>query len=97
MQIIDESAFRGCDGLETVVLSDGVKTIEMDAFGYCESLKEITIPGSVEYVSEWVFESSLNIERINFGGTMAAWESFEVYIGSECVVSCSDGVINYNN
>lgn len=43
-------AFRGCSGIENIVMGSGVKTIGNSAFAGCSSLKSIYIPASVSNI-----------------------------------------------
>lgn len=84
------AAFHTCRNLERAVVGKGVTTITSGAFGYCISLKEITIPSSVkkiegEYVTEkgeficgHAFFRCDSLEKVNFGGSRADWEKIEI-------------------
>ena len=47
--------FNGCASLKTVILSEGVTSIEGTAFKDCVALTEITLPSSVTKVSVGAF------------------------------------------
>ena len=48
-------AFYDCDGLETVVLPDGLRSIGDWAFADCGKLSTLVIPASVTQLGEEVF------------------------------------------
>lgn len=48
-------AFRDCEKLESVVISDGVEEICWDAFNNCKALKNIVIPESVTLIQAGAF------------------------------------------
>lgn len=47
---IGYDAFFGCDRLYDVYLADGVQSLESKCFSYCENLKTLFIPASVESI-----------------------------------------------
>ena len=61
-------SFFGCSAVEEVVLEDGLKTIQYQAFASAK-LKSITIPASVEFIGSGAFlNSNTPIETIKFLG-----------------------------
>ena len=65
-------AFRGLD-VEEVVLPDGLKHIQNNAFDDCYRLTKVTIPNSVEFISDCAFNGCISLKRIYFEGTMDRW------------------------
>ena len=53
--VIGDSAFRGCESIESVVIPDGVKVIDDSAFDYCTGLSHINIPNSIERIGYSAF------------------------------------------
>ena len=53
---IGEEAFRGCDSLTSVVLSEGIQYIAHQAFGDCGSLTRVTLPDSVYSIEDSAFQ-----------------------------------------
>ena len=43
--LIQNSAFKGCDKLETVIFPKNKCIIEKDAFAHCKSLRTVVLPG----------------------------------------------------
>ncbi len=64
---IENSAFSGCDLLETVILNDGLEKIYSNAFK-STAIKEIVIPGTVKELTENVFSECSSLEKITFNG-----------------------------
>lgn len=52
---IGKNAFRPCDKIEGVYISEGIKKIEDEAFYNCIKLAEITLPNSLESIGRFVF------------------------------------------
>ena len=52
---ICDSAFQGCDNLESVSIPDSVTSIGMQAFYGCSGLTSVTIPDGMTSIGEWAF------------------------------------------
>ena len=63
---INEKAFYGCSGLETVVLSSSLKQIGNDAFSMCSSLKSITVPSGVTSIRQNAFAGCTALDTVTF-------------------------------
>lgn len=61
---IGKFAFSGCNSLQNVVISNGVKTINYGAFTNCTSLKNIIIPDSVDFIGMKAFECCTSLKTI---------------------------------
>ena len=61
IETIGEACFRGCKSLNTVILSNTLKTIMANAFRDCEALEYITIPNSVTTLGNTLFPGNLKI------------------------------------
>lgn len=61
---IQAGAFYGCSNLETLVLPEGLKTIDEYAFYGCKSLKAINIPASVTSIGSGAFIDTNSLTAI---------------------------------
>ena len=52
---IGENAFKKCNGLQNVVIPDGVTKINNYAFTNCENLKSVEIPASISFIGSFAF------------------------------------------
>ena len=104
---IKNSAFSSCDALTTVEFS-GVKslTIGEEAFAYCTSLKNITLPEGLDRVEEHAFVQCISLESVDFpesltslgGGSFRECDGLTYvtipktvnYIGSDPFVFCEN-------
>lgn len=79
---IGDYAFAGCRNLISVLISDGVKTIEKSAFSDCSNLASVSIGVDVTSIANWAFSGcdslkSVHIKsveswcKIDFGGYSA--------------------------
>lgn len=55
MTYVEESVFRNCKALKSVVLPDGMTKIEKNAFINCEGLTRIELPPSMAYIGRSAF------------------------------------------
>lgn len=62
---ISDFAFKGCEGLESIDIPDGVYRIGDSAFSGCSSLREINIPPSVREIGKRPFEDCGSLVAIN--------------------------------
>lgn len=58
------------DSIKTVVIKDGVTTIEERAFRDCKNLTSITIPASVTKIGDYAFKNCENLANITISGSV---------------------------
>jgi hypothetical protein len=66
VKYIGDDAFYYCEKLQSVTLSDGLKTISPYVFSHCSQLKKIKIPASVTEISGVSFFSCGNLKEVTF-------------------------------
>ena len=87
-EYIGEAAFYDNRNVESVTLPNGLKTIEYNAFGYCqnENFTSITVPASVKTIGGYAFGHCSELETVTFAGSEAtvaiapdafAWTRYE--------------------
>ena len=82
---IGVSAFHDCTGMTAVGMYDGkLKSIGDNAFRYCASLKNITIPDSVETIGEAVFRMCTSLQSITLGTGITSITK-EMFYGCEAL------------
>ena len=64
VEVIGDSAFRGCSSIEYLTIPFGVTTIEKNAFSDCRDLTEIQISGSVTKIGINVFSGCKKLKKI---------------------------------
>lgn len=89
---VSAGLFAGCSSLEGVTLSNGVFSIGKYAFYNCTVLKEISVPSTVEYVSDSAFLNA---------GEVSVWckdkSDIDRYCEDNGIVSCSIGDANLDS
>lgn len=66
---IADSAFRNSD-IESIVISDTVKSIGEKAFWSCAQLTSVTIPSSVETIGASAFQSCYSLQSVEIPGSI---------------------------
>ncbi|MDE6704425.1 MAG: leucine-rich repeat domain-containing protein [Treponemataceae bacterium] len=80
------------NGTTAIEIPDGTKTIAADAFYYCESLTDVTVPASVTRIGGNAFREYTALKALQFKGTTEQWRAIEG-CGTVAVpyIQCSDG------
>ena len=65
--MINDNAFICCNRLESVKISNGVKTIGASAFAYCKRLKRVEIGNGVTSIGKEAFASCSNLTDVEIG------------------------------
>lgn len=65
VQLIDDSAFMGCERMNPVTIRQGVRKIGRNAFRECERLSSIAIPGSVLEIGAYSFYACKSLFSVN--------------------------------
>ena len=79
---IGNSAFSGCNNLDTVIISDSIKSIGKSAFKRCYNLLAITIPNSVTSIGDEAFFGCGKLDSITIPDSI-------VTIGKSTFYECS--------
>lgn len=88
IQIIGVDAFKDCDSLSSVYLSDSsTKEIGAGAFSRCPLLQELTIPSSVVYVGRDLIVGDAGLKSLTINGGLSV-NSGQYHIDAEgCEIS----------
>ena len=91
---IADYAFEHCDGVQSVTISNGVKSIGARAFSYCQSLERVTIPESVTSIDPTAFVESYRLTDINIDGKNEIYKSIDGNVCSKdgkTFIMCAPG------
>lgn len=67
LKSIGNTAFGGCENIETLSLPNSVETIGQSAFLSCNKLKEIVIPNNVKILQHYIFQNCSKLESVIVG------------------------------
>lgn len=104
IESIYSSAFEDNTSIESVVISEGVTSIEYYAFNGCESLKKVVLPSTMTYIGGYVFvdtalESIVIPESVSSIGNYAFGYSSNItiygYTGSYAETYASDNSLTF--
>ncbi len=59
--------------MTSVVIPEGVTSIDTYAFSNCESLTSVTLPKSMESIGQSAFNNSDSLKTVYYGGTQSDW------------------------
>ena len=71
---IDAEAFKRCDGLTTVILTEGIASIGRMAFAFCSALDSVALPSTITYIGSQAFTgtSFFSSSHLNDEGLLIA-------------------------
>lgn len=67
-------AFRGCEGLTSVIIPNSITSIGESAFSGCTNLISINIPNTVTSIGSYAFSYCLNLNSVNIPNSVTTIE-----------------------
>ena len=86
--------FMKCSGLESVEISEGTEVVDGYAFGYCTSLKTVTLPNSLTTILPSAFYSCPGLTDVYYYGSRAEWDALEIYNGNQNLLNARIHYLN---
>ena len=86
--------FYGCSSMTSVVIGDGVTTIDYDAFRSCTNLVKVVIPGGVTSIGNSAFRDCDSLAYVYYMGTETEWD--QITIGAYNT-ELTNATIHYNS
>jgi hypothetical protein len=71
-------AFYGQEGLASVVILEGVQTIEEHAFRRCSSLTSVAFPDALQTIGEWAFEGCSSLASVSLSASTSI-DGYDVF------------------
>lgn len=65
LDYVGYGTFENCYSLETVVIPEGIDSLQTKAFSCCSALKEITIPSTVSWIDSELLSFCSSLETVN--------------------------------
>lgn len=78
VKVIKLNAFQSCN-LESVLIPEGVETIENIVFHSCSNIKSVIIPRSITYIGNGAFFGCDNLSTVYYAGTKEEWNAIIIY------------------
>ena len=75
LRYISRYAFSECDALSSFIVPDGATDIYLCVFDSCPALTSVTLPNSLEFIDDYLFEYSPAITSIAYKGTLEEWNN----------------------
>ena len=80
--------FEGCDALESITFNtNGLKTLDNQAFKGCTSLMNLTIPASLKTFGTEIFSGWTSAQKINTNKTEAQTYVWSVLWKKDCAAT----------
>lgn len=76
---IYSSCFGYCRLLKEIIILDGCERIDGYAFSFCEELRVLSIPKSINFIGTTIARSSDLLQRIEYRGTRKNWASTKLH------------------
>lgn len=90
---IGYDAFLFCTDLQSVQLSNNLKSIDSKTFFGCKRLRSITIPDSVEYIGKSAFYDCYNLKSVSIGkGVTSIGDNAFMFCRALASVTMADNV-----
>ncbi|MBQ1546728.1 MAG: leucine-rich repeat protein [Clostridia bacterium] len=97
---IENSAFKSCTYMKSVVIPDTVTSIGKWAFAGCESLESVKLPSMLSSIEAYAFMNCRSLSEVNFSGELRSvgscaffcCESLSLAVFSDSTVSLGDNV-----
>ena len=67
---VSEGLFKNCDKLESIILSEKLKTINNEAFSGCSSLSNIALPSSLRTIGLNSFNGCASLNELDLPGSL---------------------------
>ena len=92
-KVIANSAFNRCSSLTSIVIPDGVISIDISAFYGCSSLTEIVIPDSITSIGSSAFSYCSSLKDVYYTGSEEEWMAITIGTSNSNLTSAA---IHYN-
>lgn len=75
--VLSRLAFQGCSSLTSVVIPDGVTSVD-STFSGCSSLTSVVIPSSITMIDEYTFYECSTLVNVYYTGTQEQWNAISI-------------------
>ena len=78
-RLIAEEAFRGCEGLQSIVVPNSINNIPPEAFMFCSSLTSVSLPNSIDSIQYQTFFGCSSLKSIKIPDSIVSIEYSAFY------------------
>ena len=78
-RLIAEKAFRGCEGLQSIVVPNSINNIPPEAFMFCSSLTSVSLPNSIDSIQYQTFFGCSSLKSIKIPDSIVSIEYSAFY------------------
>ena len=78
-RLIAEKAFRGCEGLQSIVVPNSINNIPPEAFMFCSSLTSVSLPNSIDSIRSMAFLGCSSLKSIKIPDSIVSIEYSAFY------------------
>ena len=92
---ISDYGFEDCRSLNSVVISEGLESIESCAFKGCKSLEHIDVPASVTSIGTYVFRGCTSLKGVSIHADNPVYHSTDgavYHTGKGMLMMCPEGI-----
>lgn len=92
---IGDSAFYGCDSLESVTIPDGVTTISSYAFYNCSNLVSIRIHDGVKVIGDSAFYGCSSLTDVYYNSNLEKWNRISIGSNNQPLINATINYVKY--
>lgn len=94
---IQAGAFSGFTSLNSIIISENIRTIGRNAFYDCTGLKQLTLNEGLETISEYAFYNCASLESVELPSTLTSVKQAFINCSSLSDVTIQPGITSLDN
>ena len=81
--------------MKSLVLPEGIETVDFTAFRYCKGLESVTIPKSIPEIRTGVFAGCTGLKYVFYAGTAEEWQELPIGDGNSMLTTPGKVIMHY--
>lgn len=94
---IQAGAFNGFSSLNSIIISENIRTIGRNAFYDCTGLKQLTLKEGLETISEYAFYNCTSLESVELPSTLTSVKQAFINCSSLSDITIQPGITSLDN